>query len=115
MVHCCRSFWRAIVDADGKPLRIGDQHERFSILVTPMEARVDLENVSAARILSVQCREAMDTDVPCFNASMRVRDGPVNFCAMARRFVVRDVGLRFRDLPHARRVEPAAHTSLHRS
>ena len=82
------------MDADGKPLGLVTGTSVFRFLSRQMEARVDLENVSAARILSVQCREAMDADVPCFNASMRVRDGRSKVLRDERDdfFVVRDDG-----------------------
>jgi manganese-dependent inorganic pyrophosphatase len=47
-----------------------------------MDERLDLDNVSVSRLLSVPCREAMDADGPRFQMSTRVRD--------ARARVVRD-------------------------
>jgi manganese-dependent inorganic pyrophosphatase len=83
-----------IVDAHGKPLGLVTGNSVFRFLSLQMEARVDLENVSAARILSVQCREAMDADVPCFKSSTRVRDGRGKVLRDERDdfFVVRDDG-----------------------
>ena len=71
-----------IVGADGKPLGLVHGTSVFQFLSRQMEDRVDLELVSAARLLAVPAREAMDTGVPCFPRSMRVRD--------ARQKVLRD-------------------------
>jgi manganese-dependent inorganic pyrophosphatase len=46
----------------------------FRFLSQQMDERLDLENVSVARILTVPCRSAMDTEVPRFPLSTRVRD-----------------------------------------
>jgi manganese-dependent inorganic pyrophosphatase len=71
-----------IVGADGKPLGLVHGTSVFRFLSKQMEDRVDLELVSAARILAVPAREAMDAEVPLFPRSMRVRD--------ARQKVLRD-------------------------
>jgi manganese-dependent inorganic pyrophosphatase len=64
-----------IVGADGKPLGLVTGSSVFHFLSKQMEDRVDLELVSAARILAVAARDAMDPDAPRFPRSMRVRDG----------------------------------------
>jgi manganese-dependent inorganic pyrophosphatase len=64
-----------VVDADGKPLGLVTGNSVFQFLSRQLEARLDLENVSAARILSVPCGEAMDAEGPRFPMSMRVADG----------------------------------------
>jgi manganese-dependent inorganic pyrophosphatase len=64
-----------IVEADGTPLGLVTGQSVFRFFSRQMEERVDLENVSVARILSVPCREAVDRDVPRFPQHMRVRDG----------------------------------------
>ncbi len=64
-----------IVEADGSPLGLVTGHSVFQFFSRQMEERVDLENVSVARILSVPCHEAVDRDVPRFPQHMRVRDG----------------------------------------
>jgi manganese-dependent inorganic pyrophosphatase len=64
-----------IVETDGTPLGLVTGHSVFRFFSRQMEERVDLENVSVARILSVPCREAVDREVPRFSQHMRVRDG----------------------------------------
>ena len=64
-----------IVEAEGIPLGLVTGDSVFTFLSRQMEARVDLDNVSVARVLAVPCREAMDADVPRFPTAMRVRDG----------------------------------------
>ncbi|MDW8327634.1 MAG: DHH family phosphoesterase [Anaerolineales bacterium] len=64
-----------IVEADGKPLGLVTGNSVFAFLSRQMEERVDLELVSVARLLTVRAREAVDTAVPRFPRSMRVRDG----------------------------------------
>src|SRR5512136_1789584 len=64
-----------IVEADGTPLGLVTGHSVFQFFSHLVEERVDLENVSVARILGVPCREAVDRDVPRFTQHMRVRDG----------------------------------------
>lgn len=64
-----------VVAADGQPLGLVTGDSVFRFLSRQMEQRVDLDNVSVARILSVPCRDALDPDVPRFAVSMRVRDG----------------------------------------
>jgi manganese-dependent inorganic pyrophosphatase len=63
-----------VVAADGKPLGLVTGDSVFRFLSQQMDERLDLENVSVARILSVPCRSAMDTEVPRFSLTMRVRD-----------------------------------------
>jgi manganese-dependent inorganic pyrophosphatase len=63
-----------IVEANGKPLGMVTGSSVFQFLSKQMDDRVDLELVSAARILAVPAREAVDADVPHFPRSMRVRD-----------------------------------------
>jgi manganese-dependent inorganic pyrophosphatase len=57
------------------PLGLVTGDSVFKFFSRQMEERVDLDNVSVARVLSVPCREAMDADVPRFPVTMRVRDG----------------------------------------
>ena len=64
-----------VVEADGTPLGLVTGSSVFGFLSRQMDERLDLDNVSVSRILSVPCREAMDADVPRFAMSMRVRDG----------------------------------------
>ena len=64
-----------IVEADGTPLGLVTGHSVFQFFSHLVEQRVDLENVSVARIFSVPCREAVDREVPRFPQHMRVRDG----------------------------------------
>lgn len=64
-----------IVNADGQPLGLITGNSVFNFLSRQMEERMDLDNVSVARLLAVAAREAMDSNVPRFPASMRVRDG----------------------------------------
>lgn len=64
-----------IVEANGKPLGLVTGNSVFAFLSRQMDERVDLELVSVARLLTVRAREAVDTAVPQFPRSMRVRDG----------------------------------------
>lgn len=64
-----------IVDTAGKPLGLVTGNSVFQFFSKRMDERLDLENVSVARILSIPCREAMDPDAPRFPMSMKVRDG----------------------------------------
>mgnify|MGYP000073679640 CR=1 FL=1 len=64
-----------IVEPDGKPLGLVTGNSVFQFLSRQMDQRVDLELVSAARLLAVPARDALDPDVPRFPRSMRVRDG----------------------------------------
>ncbi len=86
-----------IVDASGKPLGLVTGNSVFQFFSRQMEERIDLENVSVARVLSVPCGQAMDADVPRFPASMRVRDGRSRVVREERDdfLVVRDDGAYF--------------------
>ncbi len=64
-----------IVGADGRPLGLVTGSSVFQFLSRQMDARVDLDSVSVARLLSVAARDALDTTVPTFPRTMRVRDG----------------------------------------
>jgi len=64
-----------VVGADGLPLGLVSGDSVFRFLSQQMDERLDLDNVSVARILTVPCRSAMDADVPRFPLTMRVRDG----------------------------------------
>lgn len=64
-----------IVDPAGTPLGLVTGNSVFQFFSKRMDERLDLENVSVARILSIPCREAMDSDAPRFPMSMKVRDG----------------------------------------
>lgn len=64
-----------IVDAGGYPVGLVTGNSVFQFFSRQMEERIDLEQVSVGRILSVPCEQALDVDVPRFPASMRVRDG----------------------------------------
>ncbi|MBP7694616.1 MAG: DHH family phosphoesterase [Anaerolineales bacterium] len=64
-----------IVESTGQPLGLVTGASVFQFLSRQMDQRVDLEMVSAARILAVPAREALDPDVPRFARTMRVRDG----------------------------------------
>ena len=64
-----------VVAADGRPAGLVTGNSVFRFLSRQMDQRLDLDNVSVSRMLSVPCREAMDADGPRFPMSMRVRDG----------------------------------------
>jgi manganese-dependent inorganic pyrophosphatase len=64
-----------VVDASGIPLGLVTGNSVFQYFSRKMEERLDLGNVSVARILSEPCSEAVDADVPRFPLNMRVRDG----------------------------------------
>jgi manganese-dependent inorganic pyrophosphatase len=64
-----------IVDADGKALGLVTGSSVFAFLSRQMDQRVDLELVSVARLLTVPARDAVDSTVPQFPRTMRVRDG----------------------------------------
>lgn len=64
-----------VVDADGHPLGLVTGNSVFQFFSRQLEERIDLENVSVARVLTVPCGDAMDTAAPRFPATMRVRDG----------------------------------------
>ncbi len=64
-----------IVEPDGRPLGLVTGGSVFQFLSRQMDERVDLELVSAARLLAVPARSALDPEVPRFPRSMRVRDG----------------------------------------
>lgn len=64
-----------VVAADGRPEGLVTGDSVFRFLSRQMDQRLDLDNVSVSRLLSVPCREAMDADGPRFPSSMRVRDG----------------------------------------
>jgi manganese-dependent inorganic pyrophosphatase len=64
-----------LVGADGKPLGLVTGNSVFAFLSRQLEEKIDLDNVSVGRMLSVPAREAMDADVPRFAMSTRVADG----------------------------------------
>jgi manganese-dependent inorganic pyrophosphatase len=64
-----------IVEANGQPCGLITGNSVFLFLSRQMEDRMDLDNISVARLLSVPARGAMDAAVPKFAMSMRVRDG----------------------------------------
>ena len=64
-----------IVEADGQPLGLITGASVFRFFSRQLEERLDLENVSVARVLAVPCGQAMDPEVPRFPMTMRVRDG----------------------------------------
>ncbi len=64
-----------VVAADGQPLGLVTGESVFRFLSRQMDQRLDLDNVSVSRLLSVPCREALDADGPRFPLGMRVRDG----------------------------------------
>jgi manganese-dependent inorganic pyrophosphatase len=64
-----------VVAADGRPLGLVTGDSVFRFLSRQMDQRLDLDNISVSRLLSVPCREAMDTDGPRFPLGMPVRDG----------------------------------------
>lgn len=86
-----------IVDQNGNPLGLVTGTSVFNFFSRQMEERLDLENISVARVLSVPCREAMDSAVPRFPMSMRVRDGRGRVVHEERDdfFVVNDDGAYF--------------------
>jgi manganese-dependent inorganic pyrophosphatase len=64
-----------VVAADGRPVGLVTGDSVFRFLSRQMDQRLDLDNVSVSRLLSVPCREAMDGDGPRFPMGLRVRDG----------------------------------------
>lgn len=86
-----------IVAADGSPLGLVTGSSIFKFFSRQMDERIDLDNVSVARVLSVPGREAMDTEVSRFPMSMRVRDGRARVVREERDdfFVTRDDGKYF--------------------
>lgn len=64
-----------IVQANGQPLGLVTGNSVFKYFSRLMDDRLDLENVSVARILGIPAQDAMDPDVPRFPMTMRVRDG----------------------------------------
>jgi manganese-dependent inorganic pyrophosphatase len=83
-----------VVAGDGQPLGLFTGNSVFRYLSRQMDERLDLENISVARVLAVPCRLAMDSDVPRFPLSMRVRDGRARVLRDERDdfFVVREDG-----------------------
>ena len=63
-----------VVDADGRPQGLVTGDSVFRFLSQQMDDRLDLDNISVARVLAVPCSVAMDADVPRFSCTMRVRD-----------------------------------------
>jgi manganese-dependent inorganic pyrophosphatase len=64
-----------IVDAQGRPLGLVTGNSVFKFFSRQLEEKIDLENVSVARVLAVPCHQAMDSQVPRFPMSMRIADG----------------------------------------
>ena len=64
-----------VVASNGQPLGLVTGDSVFRFLSRQMDQRLDLDNVSVSRLLSVPCRDAMDGDGPRFQLGMRVRDG----------------------------------------
>ena len=64
-----------VVSAAGQPLGLVSGDSVFRFLSRQMDERIDLDNVSVARILAVPCASAMDADGPRFTLTTRVRDG----------------------------------------
>jgi manganese-dependent inorganic pyrophosphatase len=64
-----------LVDSTGKPLGLVTGNSVFAFLSRQLDDKIDLENVSVGRMLSVPARDAMDADVPRFPMTMRVADG----------------------------------------
>jgi manganese-dependent inorganic pyrophosphatase len=63
-----------VVDSGGLPLGLVTGDSVFRFLSRQMDERLDLDNVSVARVLAVPCSVAMDANVPRFACSMRVRE-----------------------------------------
>lgn len=63
-----------VVDGAGVPLGLVTGDSVFQFLSAQMDERLDLDNISVARVLAVPCSVAMDANVPRFPCSMRVRD-----------------------------------------
>ena len=63
-----------VVDSSGQPQGLVTGDSVFQFLSQQMDERLDLDNISVARVLAVPCSVAMDADVPRFPCSMRVRD-----------------------------------------
>jgi manganese-dependent inorganic pyrophosphatase len=63
-----------VVDGAGQPLGLVTGDSVFMFLSQQMDERLDLDNISVARVLAVPCSVAMDAAVPRFPCSMRVRD-----------------------------------------
>jgi manganese-dependent inorganic pyrophosphatase len=64
-----------IIEANGLPIGLITGNSVFGFFSRQLEEKLDLDNVSVARVLSVPCREATDTEVPRFPMSMRIADG----------------------------------------
>ncbi len=63
-----------VVGTGGQPLGLVTGDSVFRFLSQQMDERLDLDNISVARVLAVPCGVAMDADVPRFACTMRVRD-----------------------------------------
>jgi manganese-dependent inorganic pyrophosphatase len=65
----------AVVDPDdGTPLGLITGLSLFNFLGKNVGPQVQLQDTRLAEVLEAPCREAMDTGVPCFNGSTRIRD-----------------------------------------
>lgn len=63
-----------IVGSDNIPLGLVTGGSVFKLLSNQIRSLVEFEKVSVATLLSIKCRESMDSEVPRFPLSMRVSD-----------------------------------------
>lgn len=63
-----------IVGSDNVPLGLVTGGSVFKLLSNQIRSLVEFEKVSVATLLSIKCRESMDSEVPRFPLSMRVSD-----------------------------------------
>lgn len=63
-----------IVGADNVPLGLVTGGSVFKLLSNQIRSLLDFEKVSVATLLSIKCRDSMDSEVPRFPLSMRVSD-----------------------------------------
>lgn len=63
-----------IVGSDNIPLGLVTGGSVFKLLSNQIRSLVDFEKVSVSTLLSIKCRDSMDSEVPRFPLSMRVSD-----------------------------------------
>ncbi len=63
-----------IVGSDNVPLGLVTGGSVFKLLSNQIRSMVEFEKVSVATLLSIKCRDSMDSEVPRFPLSMRVSD-----------------------------------------
>ncbi len=63
-----------IVEEDGTPFGLIDGNSMFNFMNKVVGPFPDRQNMTITEILDLNCREAADTNVPCFQAGSRIRD-----------------------------------------